>query len=61
MTDNKTIDTSAAKSLARNAIRRATKGVMYGDDMISSTEICLLDAIELLSLALKEIKEQRLK
>ena len=59
MTNKKTIDTSAAKSLTRSAIRRATKGLMYGDDMISSTEVCLLDAIELLAAALKDIREQR--
>lgn len=51
---------SIAKKLARMAIYRAETGLKYGDDMKSSTKICLKEAMELLQDALSQIEDIRL-
>jgi hypothetical protein len=55
--ENDAID--VAKKMARIAIYRAETGLKYGNDMKSSTKVCLQDALSLLQSALNEIEDIR--
>lgn len=55
---NKSI--ARAKELAGLAIVRASQGLKYGDDMRSSTKVCLQDAAKLLQDALEDLENNRI-
>lgn len=52
---NETI--AIAKKLTRMAVYRAETGLRFGDDMKSSTKICIKEAMELLQDAFNKIED----
>lgn len=48
-----------AKELARMSMARTSQGLKYGEDMKSSTKICLQDALTLIQRALECLEDIR--